>query len=345
MYNKGDRTFESQPKIMSIETINFISDKISLHVKEHNIKTVFIVFHGGEPMLAGKDFFNRAIKIFNDKLNINLKFAIQTNGVLIDKAWIDLFNDLNINIGISIDGPKKFHDEYRKFHNGKGSYDVIMRNIHKLKIKSFGFLFVVNPFIPVKELYSFIKDKRIGTLNLLLPDYHYDDLPHFFNRDVSLSKWLIDFYIIWKNDKERPIIDFFENIIKLLFNRSNGTQILGNCFNNVVCIETDGAIEVIDSLRTCKSGITRNDLNVKNNRIDDIFDLPIYTQYYYSHSIVSKKCLECEYLKICGGGFLPHRYSKKNGFDNPSIYCDDLFQTIRFIELDVKNEIEKYAND
>ncbi|MFK7061317.1 radical SAM protein [Flavobacterium oreochromis] len=343
MYNKGDTTFELQPKLMEIETIKDIAKKIDLHVKRHDIKTIFIVYHGGEPMIAGKFFFIDANKIFNKYIDVKINYAIQTNGTLIDKDWVSLFNNLEIKIGISIDGPKKYHDSFRVFHNKKGSYDVIMNKFKKeLNIKDFGFLFVINPIIPVNELYSFIKKNKIGTLNLLLPDYHYDDLPHYLNHNIKLSTWLTSFYKLWKNDKNRPVIDFFENIIKSFFDLSNGTQILGSCFNSVVCIETDGSIEVIDSLRTCQSGITRNNLKVKNNAIDDIFELSIYKQYYYSHTQVSKKCNECEYLKICGGGFLPHRYSKKNEFDNPSIYCNDLFEFIKYIELDIKKEIKKH---
>ncbi len=344
MYNKGDTSFKLQPKIMSVETLDCIATEINLHVRKHNIGSIFIVFHGGEPMLAGIDFFINAVKIFNEKIDVKINYAIQTNGTLLNKDWVVMFSDLSINVGISIDGPKKYHDEFRKFHNEKGSFETIMDNFNdKVKVENFGFLFVVNPLIPVGELYLFIKESRIGTLNLLLPDHHYDDLPSF--NDVKLADWLIDFYQLWRNDTNRPYIDFFENIIKSFFNLSSGTQILGSCLNSVVCIETNGSIEVIDSLRTCESGITRNSLNVKNNRIDDIFTLPIYQKYYFSHKQVSDTCLKCELLETCGGGFLPHRYSKTNGFDNPSIYCNDLFTLIKFIELDVKTEINRYATN
>ena len=349
MYNKGDNTFETQPKFMSLETINHLADRISTHIGNLDLdgKNIHITFHGGEPMLASKYFFKKATKILNSKIRARIIYSIQTNGTLLSAEWIDLFNELEINIGISIDGPKEYHDFYRKFHNDNGSYDIIFRNLENgALISKFGILFVVNPLIPAKKLYSFIKEKKIGILNLLLPDHHYEDVPNFVNPNdikIDIGNWMVELYQLWKLDIERPNISFFENIIKSFFELSGGTQILGRCFNDVVCIETDGSIEVVDSLRTCENGITKNNLNVKYNNIEDIFENELYKLYYYSHFNVNQKCKECEVLNFCGGGFLPHRYSKINKFDNQSIYCNDLFKLITYIEKDIKHEIKKHA--
>jgi uncharacterized protein len=346
MYNKGDNTYKSQPKIMSKETLNHTAIKIAKHVAHSKSELIHITFHGGEPMLVNKDFFISAVKLFNETIQTTVVYSIQTNGTLLDNDWFELFDKLQINVGISIDGPKEYHDFYRKFHNDTGSFDLIIKNLEDGKLLyKYGILFVVNPSIPVAVLYDFIKINKINTLNILLPDHHYNDLPNYTSLSdgstINIGNWLVELYDLWKNDFDRPNISFFENIIKSFFNLSDGTQILGSCFNNVICIETDGAIEVIDSLRTCENGITKNNLNVKFNDIDDIFENEIFKLYYNSHSQVSEKCKNCEVLEFCGGGFLPHRYSKINKFDNPSIYCDDLFNLIKYIENDVQAEIEK----
>ena len=347
MYNKGDNTFKLQPKIMSLDVLENVAIRINEHIEKSNLNLVNITFHGGEPMLVGKAFFENAIKIINRVVHKNVIFSIQTNGTLLNKSWFDLFERLNIHIGISIDGPKEYHDLHRVYHNGEGSFNQIIKNLNGGKlISNYGILFVINPLIPVKNLYSFIKQNKISTLNLLLPDHHYNDLPIYNSPDnssiqIDIGDWLVDFYELWRDDRNKPNISFFENIIKSFFELSNGTQILGKCFNDVICIETDGGIEVIDSLRTCESGITRNTLNVKISKIDEIFKNELYKLYYNSHLEVSKKCKDCEVVDFCGGGFLPHRYSKDNMFDNPSVYCKDLFKLIKFIETDIKSEIEK----
>jgi uncharacterized protein len=40
---------------------------------------------------------------------------------------------------------------------------------------------------------------------------------------------------------------------------------------------------------------------------------------------LAEKCRQCKFMNVCGGGYLPHRFSKNNGYDNPSVYCNDLY--------------------
>ena len=44
-----------------------------------------------------------------------------------------------------------------------------------------------------------------------------------------------------------------------------------------------------------------------------------------------EKCRHCKFMTACGGGYLPHRFSKENGYNNPSVYCDDLYATYEHI--------------
>ncbi len=60
-------------------------------------------------------------------------FSVQSNGVLIDDEWIDLFAGLSVNVGLSIDGPKRFHDRHRVDHQGGGSFDAVVTAIRRLQ--------------------------------------------------------------------------------------------------------------------------------------------------------------------------------------------------------------------
>jgi len=44
-------------------------------------------------------------------------------------------------------------------------------------------------------------------------------------------------------------------------------------------------------------------------------------------------------MNACGGGYLPHRFSKENGYDNPSVYCDDLYAIYEHIESVLENHV------
>ncbi|KZS42831.1 hypothetical protein AWE51_15800 [Aquimarina aggregata] len=345
----GDQTYLKQPKFMALETVQNFADRLKSYCENADIKYVQIVFHGGEPLLLKPDYFEKSVTIFkNTAPALEFVFTVQTNGVTLDQDWYSIFQKNNISVGISIDGPKKYHDEYRVFHNGKGSYNKVAKAVQLGKNNNLaGLLLVVNINIPVKELYAEIKRLDVSSLNLLLPDGHYDQAPLGLDENrwndkhyTPYADWFIDLYKLWKNDKERSKIYFFETLIKMVMGEEGiGNQLIGRRTNGVVVVESDGSIEVVDSLRACFEGITRNEINVHKNNLEDLFEDKTFQIYYRAHDNVAEQCLNCPVFDICGGGFLGHRYSNENGFDNPTMYCKDMVRLISFIQNDILNSL------
>ena len=92
-------------------------------------------WQGGEPTLMGVDFFRRAVQLQKKYGTVGQQVSntLQTNGVLLDDDWCRFFCDNKFLLGISIDGPKEFHDRYRIDHSGAGTFDRVMRGIEKCK--------------------------------------------------------------------------------------------------------------------------------------------------------------------------------------------------------------------
>lgn len=345
MYNLGDKTYLKQPKFMSLNTIEALAIRIRNYSRNYQVSTIQIVFHGGEPLLASKEYFENSLRIFKETVpEVNFIYTVQTNGVLLDDEWYDFFNKHNIIVGISIDGPKDYHDKFRIYNNGRGSYDKVAEAV-RLGVTKYnlrGILNVINTEIPPIHFYEEMKKLGIKNVNLLLPDGHYDNLPDGFEKErmyelnyTPYADWLIELFLIWKEDDERPRIKFFEQFIRMIIGEDNiGNQNFGKTTNGVLIIETDGGIEVADSLRACYEGITRNDLNVCNNEISAIFSHKLFQVYYNAHEMVCKDCLACSLYEICGGGFLGTRYSYKNGFYNKMIYCKDIIKLLCFLQND-----------
>ena len=351
MYNMGDQTYLKQPKFMALETVQAFADKLKSYCNSAGIEFVQIIFHGGEPLLAKPSYFEECVAIFRNTIpEVEYVFTIQTNGVTLDKNWYELLLKLKISIGISIDGPKKYHDEYRVFHNGKGSYNQVTKAIQLGKQYNLrGLLLVVNINIPVEDLYAEMKALDVNSLNLLLPDGHFDQPPFGLDMDrwgnddyTPFADWFIKLYKIWKEDKDRPSIYFFETLVKMIMGQEGiGNQLMGRKTNGVVVVESDGSVEVVDSLRACFEGITRNDINVHKNDLEDLFEDDTFQLYYRAHDEVSEQCLNCPVYDICGGGFLGHRYSEEKGFDNPTMYCKDMVRLIAFIQNDILSSLPK----
>jgi uncharacterized protein len=88
-------------------------------------------WQGGEPTLMGVDFFRRAVELQKQygRSDQQLSNTLQTNGVLLDDEWCRFFSDNKFLLGISIDGPKEYHNLYRLDYSGKGTFDRVIRGI------------------------------------------------------------------------------------------------------------------------------------------------------------------------------------------------------------------------
>ncbi|TDQ25454.1 radical SAM protein [Tenacibaculum caenipelagi] len=342
VYNKGDKSYLLQPKKMSTEIIDAFINKAKEHCVLHKSKAFTFIFHGGEPLLAGKEFF----EYFVEKVGVNFRdidtearFTIQTNGVLLSEEWCELFNKLRIRIGISIDGPKAYNDINRIDHSNKGSFDNIIKGINVVKNYGgipLGILSVVNVEIPPEEMYDFLKELDVTWMNFLLPDGNYDNPPEGLGLDYSetiYADWLISLFDMWFEDNSNRLdIGMFRSLIYLVLGVEVAADEFGTRTTDALVIETNGDIESLDVLKICGDGFTKGDANVKNTSFDEALNTPLARSYHLSHKILSKKCQDCVVKDICGGGNLPHRFSSENKFDNPSVYCANLYKLIIHIQ-------------
>lgn len=344
MYNMGDTTYKDQPKFISLDVIAAFASKAKSHCKLNNVPIVHIAFHGGEPLLIEKEFYEQAVNIIRSTLDdIKVDFVLQTNGTLLDDEWCELFGRLGIQVGVSIDGTEKYHNQYRVYHSGSGSFNDVLNGINIRDRHSVGGLIsVINIDIPPRELYEFFIGIGAKSVNILLPDNHYDNLPKgklnpYDPNDSLYGDWMVELFDLWSkhHSEERPRIPYFENIIALILGFDRGDELIGKRKCRALTIESDGAIEVVDPLRICGNGFTRNKLNVMTHEISEIEKLPLFQEYYNSHDILCQKCADCSINKVCGGGYLGHRYSKVNRFQNPSIYCYDIIK----LTLHIQNTI------
>jgi len=344
MYNMGDTTYKGQPKVMADEVVNAMLQRTKEHCVKNEIKNFQFIFHGGEPLLAGENFFRKFVEKANKLLlpETQPHFAMQTNGVLLTEDWCKLFAELNIIVGVSLDGTKEENDKFRIHHSGKGAYDEIVKGLNiannspHLKNKP-GVLSVININADPVKTYEHFKQLQVKGIDFLLPDSTYEHPPvkqtGCIEEGSYYADWLIKIFDKWFYEKEeKPQIRLFESIISMILGESVATDTYGVEKNETLVIETNGSIEAVDVLKICGDGFTKAGANVLTHGFEEAMQTELAKLYHLSHSILCKKCLSCPVNEICGGGFLPHRYSKKNGFNNPSVYCNDLLKLISHIQ-------------
>jgi uncharacterized protein len=104
-------------------------------LESHLTPDVVVAWQGGEPTMMGLDFFRRSVQIVEKyrRRGQRVEYTIQTNGTLIDDEWARFFKEHGFLVGLSVDGPRDLHDEYRVDKGGKGSFDRVMAGYEKLR--------------------------------------------------------------------------------------------------------------------------------------------------------------------------------------------------------------------
>jgi len=121
---------------MSIDTLENIVKK-SFNYAD---KMCTFAFQGGEPTIAGIDYFKKLIefvKLYNVK-NVAVNFSLQTNGILINVEWAEFLAKNNFLVGISLDGPKDIHNAHRIDAKNDGTFNKVMKAIelfNKFKVE------------------------------------------------------------------------------------------------------------------------------------------------------------------------------------------------------------------
>ena len=117
--------------LMTEDTLAAVLEK-ALAAASHSCT---IAFQGGEPTLAGLDFFRKAVEL-QRRLNVNrvqVYNSIQTNGLLLDSQWAAFFRENHFLVGLSLDGMKDTHDLYRLDAQGQGTFNRAARVLQLLE--------------------------------------------------------------------------------------------------------------------------------------------------------------------------------------------------------------------
>ena len=106
---------------------NVLEKLIREYILSQPQEQIEFVWHGGEPTLLGVEYFRKILDIQKKQADgKKILNAFQTNGTLINEEWANFLAENHFLCGLSIDGPKKYHDNHRRYPNGKGSWDKAM---------------------------------------------------------------------------------------------------------------------------------------------------------------------------------------------------------------------------
>jgi uncharacterized protein len=333
MYNHADQSYLRRPSFMSDEVFGQLLSRVDEYCERRPKHRMSLVFHGGEPMLMGTERFRRFTSLARERLGGKLdSLQLQSNATLVDDGWIATLHDLGVTVGVSLDGPPAVHDMFRVDHAGNGSHERTLNGLLRLQESGLlsGSLCVVNPAHSGVDIYRYFRSLGITQMNFLFPDATHDGKRALYGRygDTPVADYLIPVFDDWIDEDNPDVkVSCFEDLIRAILGGKVWSDMIGNRRANYVVIDTDGSIQALDALKVCSEGTSESGLNLFEHGFDDLHKgLPLLHHIVHEGIPMCLTCKACPERDTCGGGYLPHRYSRAKGFDNPSIWCKDLLK-------------------
>lgn len=354
VYEMADQSWRSRPIRMSYETATAAARRIAEHVSAHDLPSVRLTLHGGEPLLAGPDLIAHVVTAVRTAVRdaagpgVRVDACVQTNAVGLDLDYLRLFDELDVGIGVSLDGDAHAHDRHRKRANGRGSHAAVVAALEPLAAGPFrrlfnGILCTIDVRNDPVRTYEALLELEPPAIDLLLPHGNWTAPPPARVPGAAATPygdWLVAAFDRWyRPPRQETRVRLFSEIIRLLLGGASTTEVVGLSPVGVVVVETDGSIEGSDALKSAYEGAPATGLNVTRDPFDAALRLPSTAARQIGDLALSGACRACRLRRVCGGGLYAHRYRAGSGFANPSVYCPDLFRLITHIRRVVESDV------
>jgi uncharacterized protein len=296
-----------------------------------------VVWHAGEPMVLPIGFYREAFGII-DRLKpaeLQVAHSLQTNGTLIDEAWCTFFTNEQIGVGVSIDGPKQFHDRYRLTRSGRGTFDRTIAGIRLLRRHGVPFhvisvLSAVSMAAP-REMFDFYVEEGIERVCFNVEESEGDHVSESFREaevETAYYRFLSEF---WRLSAEAPgkitFIREIEHAIAQVIRPADAP------FRNqlvepfaVTSMDWAGNISTFSPELLGLKNPAYEDFLLGNINRDALVDLPNrrnFTRMLADIEAGVEMCRErCQYFSVCGGGEPVNKLAENGSFaSSETTYC------------------------
>ncbi|WP_215455016.1 FxsB family cyclophane-forming radical SAM/SPASM peptide maturase [Streptomyces sp. ATCC 21386] len=340
VFNSPDQAWRRLPARMSVEVARAAGRRIRQHAATHQLRTVDLVLHGGEPLLAGRRHTHALLTALREEIPADgpeVRFELQTNGTLLSESWLDLFEEFAVTVGVSLDGPPHANDRHRLTHASRSSAASAERGVQLLRTRPHlfaGLLAVVDLANSPEEVHDYLAAFDPPVIDFNLPHGTHDAPPPRNNPSLpEYGMWMSRVYDAWlARPQHRHTVRMLEDVAALSAGVRGSVETLGLAPPATVVIESDGSLEGVDTLRSVEEGASWLGLDVFHATLDEAALHPKLSHRQYGKDALADQCRSCPLVEVCGGGYLPHRFSSARGYDNPSVYCADLEHLIRHVQ-------------
>jgi len=300
---------EEGSPVMSIETIN----DVVAWLKNFREDRVTFTFHGGEPLLAGPEFYRQALPLLSQELqHLNPEFAMQTNLWRMTPEIAQTLAEYHVPIGSSIDGPEDITDSQR----GKGYFKKTMQGFEIAKAHGLNVRFIctfTNKSIHHKEeIFDFFKKNGfVLKLHPALPSLRSENPKEWALEPVDYGALLV--YLLDKSLENIGIIEVMNinDLCRCVFTRRGSVCTFVNCMGNTFAVGPDGSIYPCYRFVGMPEWVMGN---VKDQPTkEDLMQSEPGRRMTAFSEYVHTACKDCSHLRYCRGGCPYNAMAPTNG--------------------------------
>ena len=309
-------------------SLSMLESVTRAYIEANDVSDVQFVWHGGEPLVLGLDFYRKAVefqrKYAGGKRVLN---SIQTNGTLLTAQWADFFRENGFLVGLSLDGPREIHDRYRLDRGGAPTWERVMRGLALLQERKVEF----NTLTTVsragegrgREVYQFLREAGSRYMQFL-PVVEYVRLrgkkarpeivepgtegatPAFWSVSArGFGQFMADVFDSWvTRDVGQRFVQLFDASLAAWCGQQGGVCVFGKTCGGNAVIEHNGDLYACDHYVYPRYRLG----NVLETPIRELMDRPGMTRFALRKwSTLPRRCLACPYLPACNGECPQHR--------------------------------------
>lgn len=297
---------------------------IKEYIAANDVRDVFFNWHGGEPLLAGLDFYRKAMafqKKYADGKHIHN--TLQTNATLITREWADFFRANNFLIGVSLDGPQNVHDRYRGGKGGASVFDRVIKGIMELYRAGvqYNVMATVNRQSEGRglEIYQFLKSAGTRFIQFMPVLEHTKDglivdpqvqgarIAPWSVSPEGYGRFLCDIFDYWvRNDVGKVFVNQFDAVLACWCGAQPGICALAQTCGGNSIIEHNGDLYPCDHFvyEGYKIGnVLETDLRTLMNSTKQVrFGLD-------KRNALPDDCIKCKWFFTCHGECPKHRFN------------------------------------
>ncbi len=323
-YESGRRRDAALPvRRMTSSTLESVLGNLLPYVADPFLLSV----HGGEPLLAGKEFFERLGALVRAvPAGDRIEIGVQTNGTLIDREWAGLFRRWGMTVGLSLDGPAEVHDAVRKTAGGEGTHADVLRAIGRLEEAGvpFGAIAVVDarrtrsPSAGADLLRHF---RELGITSFdFHPAYSHDSSSREWNLGpVEFASFATELFECWLSGGNPDVrIRFFDHFFEGMTGHGPFVCYLSGSCTTVLGIAPDG--ETLPCTRPFQGAYAFG--NLAQRALPEILGGEAFRRFQREEREGRLRIAGCEWAALCAGGCPHERVADgRQAIDGRNVFC------------------------